>query len=227
MKNKLLGKLIASAALISVVIALTGCGDKKDHSNTQKNNSIDGNLSVENTINTNKDEIEITSELDENSSLFVTDVTDNGDTYTLEGILYEEYIVTDNEIRAAIASGKIVIDGETYSVEKEDDDDIEMYELYKGGFAHFSIRKYEDSKYHLIRLAQISTCQRKTDKKKRITISKATQCEDIYTEEIETAETVFNNFTKLEPPDITHPTPSYTFEFENGDCSKIFVDTGL
>ena len=90
MKNKLLGKLIASAALISVVIALTGCGDKKDHSNTQKNNSIDGNLSVENTINTNKDEIEITSELDENSSLFVTDVTDNGDTYTLEGILYEE-----------------------------------------------------------------------------------------------------------------------------------------
>ena len=98
---------------------------------------------------------------------------------------------------------------------------------YIGGFAHFSIRKYEDSKYHLIRLAQISTCQRKTDKKKRITISKATQCEDIYTEEIETAETVFNNFTKLEPPDITHPTPSYTFEFENGDCSKIFVDTGL
>ena len=131
MKNKLLGKLIASAALISVVIALTGCGDKKDHSNTQKNNSIDGNLSVENTINTNKDEIEITSELDENSSLFVTDVTDNGDTYTLEGILYEEYIVTDNEIRAAITSGKIVIDGETYSVEKEDDDDIEMYELYR------------------------------------------------------------------------------------------------
>ena len=227
MRNKLLGKLIVSVTFIFAVVAFTGCGDKKDHSNTQKNNSIDGNLSVENTINTNKDEIEITSELDENSSLFVTDVIDNGDTYTLEGILYEEYIVTDDEIRDAITSGKIVIDGETYSVEKEEDDDIEMYELSKDGFAHFSIRKYEDSKYHLIRLAQIPTCQRKTDKKRRIMISKDTQCEDIYTEEIETAEIVFNNFTKLEPPDITHPTPSYTFVFENEKCIKVLVDTGL
>ena len=147
MRNKLLGKLIVSVTFIFAVVAFTGCGDKKDHSNTQKNNSIDGNLSVENTINTNKDEIEITSELDENSSLFVTDVIDNGDTYTLEGILYEEYVVTDNELNEAVTSGNMIIDNETYSLKKDDDDDIEMYDLYKDGFAQYSIRKYEDSKY--------------------------------------------------------------------------------
>lgn len=227
MKRKLLSKLIVGAILISVAIALTGCGDKKEHHNVQKDCNVENNSQVENTIVTNKEDLEITSELAEDSSLFVTNVIDNGDTYTLEGIIYEEYIVTEDELKEAVTSGKIVLDGETYSVEKEEDDDIEMYELNKDGFAHYSIRKYEDSKYHLIRLAQISTCQRKTDKKKKITIGKDTKCENIYTEEIETAEVVFSNFTKLDPPDVTHPVPSYTFEFKNEKCTKVLVDTGL
>lgn len=234
MKNKLLNILMMVVLILGVIFLLTGCGDDEEGSTKKKKNTVENNTTIENTTtntisnNTHNDKIqEITSELPEGSSFFVTDVKDNGDTYTLQGIIYDEYIVTKDELNKYLENGKLTIDGETLTIKKEDDDDIEMYELCRGEDALYSIRKHEDGKYHLIRLAQISTCQRKTDKKRSITVSKSIACENLYTEELSNASAIFGDFTKTEAPENTHPTPSYTFEFKNGKCTKIFVDSGL
>lgn len=170
---------------------------------------------------------EIKKELDEGSSLFVTGVVDEDGAYTIRGVIYDEYIVSKDELKEAVTSGKMTINGDTYTIKKEDDDDIEMYELCIGEDAHYAIRKHEDGKYHLICLAQISTCQRMTDKYGYIIVEKTIECEDLYTEELKTVEEEFSNFKAKDITDTTHPVPSYTFEFKNGKCIKVWRDSGI
>lgn len=196
--------------------------DSHNNNNTVVKSNTDGL--------TEKKYEEITDKFtNESDSLFVTNVIKNSDdTYTLQGVIYSQYTLSVNELNEIVKTGKMQLDNTEYNVKKEQNPD--SYHLYDGdNHDVYTIRKDEStSNYVIIRNAQVSLTQKKTNVYKQITVSKDVKCVDAYFDsDSKTVDEQFKNYTPLTPPDSTHPTPSYTFEFKNGKCETIYVDNGI
>ncbi len=182
---------------------------------------------------------EITKKLDLNDENFeeifvVTDVEKNGGKYTLKGRVYTKYILTKSEYNAAKNTGKIIINGKEYKVEKQNGDDVfSLYSKNKQSLQYF-IKKV-DGEYILESETQQGICYKATNNYKKITIEENTKCVhtnyngSIDEEEViedTTVKKYFKNFKSIteniEPGELL---PNYNFEFKNGKCTKITIKT--
>lgn len=191
--------------------------EKKPENNTSENGSSDF-------IPYNK-YLHIGEELDGIDVLFVTDVIKNANnTYTLKGVLYTQYTLTQSELDKIINDKKMVLNGVTFTV-KEDESSSE-YGLYDSrdvsdNFASYKIKKKDSNEFYLERQAQIQNVWKLAHEYRQITIDKDVVVENDYTEEKSTVEKTFNNFKSVSPEETTNPFPSYTFKIENGKCIKV------
>jgi len=171
----------------------------------------------------------ITSELEGIDVLYVTGVDESQDTYTLKGVIYSQYTITQSELDKAVKARSIEIIGQKYTVEKstEEDDVYEVYDDDTPGFIPhnrinpYKIKKKDEDTYYLESHYQISNVWKLTKSYKQITVDKDTTVEYDNSEEELTAEDEFSNFESSSPEDTTNPSPAYTFVFEDGECVKI------
>lgn len=64
--------------------------------------------------------------------LYVTDVIDNKDSYTLRGVIYTQYLLSNSEFEQIIENGSMIVDGCKYRLKRvkyslDDDNDYFTY----------------------------------------------------------------------------------------------------
>ena len=193
---------------------------------------------------------EITEELENGSCLFITKAIKNdNDTYTLQGVIFSHYLLSQNEVDEIVRKGTMDIENKTYRIEivsnREDNSSDSRYvylKLYSDNDQSdnpmYSIIK-DSSLYYLERTGvQLSYVWKMSNEYRQITVDKDTICEmgefyDPYglidnpktVEEL--YESMFKAYENKLDPNSTNPIPSYTFEFENGKCVKIIPWFGI
>ncbi len=191
--------------------------------------------SLENTSNdresssTQTEYEEIDEKLDNIDGLFITDIEENNDKYTLKGVIYSQYTLTKNELNEAISDGELKLNDTNYTLKKDESNEENQYLLIdpnsENNDALYAIRKNDSNNYYIIALAQISDVWKLTDSYRQITIDKNTKVESDYSGVIISASEEFENFKKVSPKDTTNPSPIYNFEFKNGECTKLICLT--
>ncbi len=164
---------------------------------------------------------EIDDKLDGIDVLYVTDAIDNGDTYTLKGVIYTRYTFTEDEYKDIKSKAKYTIDGEEYTV-KEENNALALYRNGEESPLHV-IKKLNDGIYYLETQAQISDNWKLTKDYRKITVSKDTELSMEFNDDVNTVEKRFKDFKKVEPQETTNPLSDYTFnfEFKDGKCVKV------
>ncbi len=179
---------------------------------------------------------ELTPELNEGKVLFVNKVIDKDNSYELQGLLFEDYIISQEEMNSILADGTVVFDGIVYNIREHSSEYDNfanlMYDLFEDGAQYplYCFVKNNDE-YELKRAAQIDYCYKSTGKYVTITVEKNTPFEENYgigDEPIATVEKEFDNYIprKLRDND-TYPIPNYKFEFTNGICTLVRADNGI
>ena len=175
-----------------------------------------------NSSNSNSKYSEITEELKGIDVLYVTDAIKNGNNYTLKGVIYTQYTLTDEECSSIVNKGSMVIDNETYTVKNSDSSN--EYDLFRPNnqYPLYKIKESTSSGYYLECQAQIYNVWKLTDQYKQITVSGNTKVLDEYNENL-TVEDLFSNYASSNPLDTTSPDASKTFKFkfENGKCTEV------
>ena len=165
---------------------------------------------------------EITKELDGIDVFFVTDVEKDNNKYTLKGVIYTKYTISNSEYENIIKNGNMKINDEIYNV-KQSEYDKELYGLYtkQHNMEHYTIKKDIDNTYYLEANTEISNVYKLTSDYRKITLDGKTKY--VYDEsgEESTVKTIFNNYKSKKAEDDTNPMPAYRFEFKNGKCEKI------
>jgi len=175
---------------------------------------------------------EIKEELGSRECLYVTSAINNmNDTYTLKGIIYTFYTLTKEELNEIVKEGIMVLNNEIYEVDKLEDTNWDGYEAGAEYGLHYywqnekrvryTIGKehVEDDEYLILSPTQYPIVWKSTNIHKQITVNKNVVCEEGYTGEETTVDEYFSNFKKNEPiGDL-----GISFEFENGECNKIFL----
>lgn len=186
---------------------------------------------VSNNSQSNNNEIsdnkytEITDELEGIDVLYVTNaINNNDDTYTLKGVLYTQYTLSEAELQQIIDKGYMEINGERYVIKNNDSNEYDLYQS-NVDYPLYKIKPINSNSYYLEAQAQISDVWKLTDEYKEITVSGNTKCSMFsdYEEEYNTVEDVFNDFDETEPIETTNPNSekTFTFKFENGECVEI------
>ena len=215
---------------------LSGCVIKENTNHNINNVTSDQSQSFEKPDESNNDE-KIYSELKEEllplNELYITNVIENSDTYTLQGVIYTKYIFTYDEFKEIENDGYMQLNDKKFILTEPEDTEFAVYSLYEeneeiDGYPYYSIVFSDIGVYYLRRdIAQVSACYRITDVYKQITIDKNILCTDTYTEETKTAKEIFTNYEYYESVDSTLPLPLFNFKFENGKCSEILVFNGI
>lgn len=165
---------------------------------------------------------EITKELDGIDVFFVTDVEKDNNKYTLKGVIYTKYTISNSEYENIIKNGNMKINDEIYNV-KQSGYDKELYGLYtkQHNMEHYTIKKNIDNTYYLEANTEMSNVYKLTSDYRKITLDGKTKY--VYDEsgEESTVKTIFNNYKIKKAEDDTNPMPAYRFEFKNGKCVKI------
>ena len=191
-----------------------------------QNSTGDKNSTTENqSTSSQKEYANIENKLSNNGGLFITDIEENDDKYTLKGVVYSQYTLTKNELNEVIADGKLKLNNTNYTIKKDESDDEIKYLLLNPNSANndalYEIRKKDSNTYYITALAQISDVWELTGLYKQITIDKNTKVESDYSGTIVSASEEFENFKKKTPEETTNPSPIYNFEFKNGECTKL------
>ncbi len=185
------------------------------------------------TVNNDKGQL-ITEELNGMDVLYVTDAIKNGNYYTLKGVIYTAYILTDQEVRDMSKNGTYTINSTTYTVKQNKNGEYELYEngekypLYKIGHID-SMGNY----YYLEIQTEVGNAWKKTNIHKEIVISANTPIDIGYdkADHYKIADDVFKNYKSLTTvPDTTNPPFYYAFKFEfkDGKCVRLYNEiTGL
>lgn len=189
---------------------------------------------ISNTINTSKNNADttssnkydtITEELKGIDVLYITDATKVGSSYTLKGVIYTQYTLTDSELQKILNDGSFSINNETYTIKKSNS--ANEYDLFRKNddYPLYKLKKSNSTDYYLEAQAQISNVWKMTNEYKEITVPSNTKCSVNfdYEEEYKTVEDVFKNFKSSNPIDTTNPDDSktFTFKFENGKCIEV------
>jgi len=170
---------------------------------------------------------EIKEELRPDEVLYVTNVIKNNDnTYTLQGVIYSIYTLTQNELDDIIEKGTFDIGGKSYNVLKNSETgEWELYETNEK-WPFYIIHLSNISGYYLERQTSLSEVYKLTQEKRQITVNENMICNDTYGGSTIVKEE-FENF-KTREPDVnsTCPVPFYRFKFKNGQCVSIIVEPG-
>lgn len=233
---------------ISVVVSkITGGNENKEDNNekiaTEQNIeegnresvAIDGegtnfvdttvaNSNFSTTFTSSEDANMTTETTSEDEIIYVTNVKDNGDdTYTLSGIKYKKYTLTASEVRYELEDGEISINGEVYSIQETDEENV--YDLYGDGeeYPLYRLIQGEDRNYFIVSETELSDCWKLTEETVKVKVSGDIEVENAYEEVFSVAE-VFSGMGNSVPEDSTHPnsTRTFRFEFKNGKCKKVY-----
>ena len=170
----------------------------------------------------------LTNNLNEDSVMYVTNVKENTDaTYTLQGVAYMKIIMSSEMLEDIANRGVYEYHNEKYTVKKdylEPDSSIKYDYVFLRNWqgeerlALYANKKEEDL-YYIQNTTENSDEWQKTSVYHYLTVDANVVVEN--GEENVTVKDVFKNFNKIDEEEIYPPTPSYTFEFENGECTKI------
>lgn len=184
--------------------------------NNSQNNNTETSDNKYTEINDNLEGIDV---------LYVTNVVNNNNTYTLRGVLYTQYTLSNAELQQIINKGSMKINNENYIIKNSETSN--EYDLYESNAENplYKIKQTNSNNYYLEAQAQISDVWKLTNKYKEITVSNDTKCSMVfdYEEKYNTVEDVFKNFEETKPIETTNPDAdkTFTFEFENGKCVKV------
>lgn len=184
------------------------------------------------TVNNDKGQL-ITEELNGMDVLYVTDAIKNGNYYTLKGVIYTAYILTDQEVRNIEKNGTYTINGTTYTAKYKKG--ARGYDLYMENDTSPTREIIPMGYYYCLTNggAEISNAWKKTNIHKEIVISANTPIVIGYDKaaHYKIADDVFKNYKSLTTvPDTTNPPFYYAFKFEfkNGKCVRLYNEiTGL
>jgi len=212
-------------------------------SNTQNNTTSNNNTSSKNTNyeeitakydnkeydwikNGKNTKIAFSEDKDGYSGLSITGIDKNSNgTYTIKGVMYKPYKVTDDELKKFKETGIITIYGEKYEERK---DEYGNKGLYKAGkkeeFASFRIN--EETK-EIQSQDQWGTCYRITDKHMQITLRKDTLVlganeYDMQDGKGKTVEELYKTMKDFDDESGNGMHRCYNFVFKDGKCAMIF-----
>ena len=239
--KKLISVKVSTLLLIAIIIILILIGilffiqyinKGDDTSQSNVNSTIDENTSNTNsTANTVSNSIdnpsvistqyeEITSNLDGIDVLFVTDALDNGDdTYTLRGVIYTQYTLSEDEFDQIVFDKQLEINNEFLDLQNTNNE----YSLVDdSGNVIYNIVKNNDDTYYLESASQSSNVWKLTDDYMEITASSDTPC-SIIESGTTTVSDWFGNYSSDLPSNTTNPDSKYcyTFNFENDNCTEV------
>lgn len=239
--KKLISVKVSTLLLIAIIIILILIGilffiqyinKGDDTSQSNVNSTIDENTSNTNsTANTVSNSIdnpsvistqyeEITSNLDGIDVLFVTDALNNGDdTYTLQGVIYTQYTLSQTELDEIILEKQLEVNGTFLNLQETDGN----YSLVDNtGTVVYHIVKSSDDSYYLESPTEISNVWKLTDDYMEITVLADTPC-SLLDGSTTTVSEYFSDYTSDLPTNTTNPNSQncYTFNFENGICTEI------
>ena len=236
MENKKSSIFNLFSFFLIIIIAIMGCViykfyvDKKEIEEdlTSLNSQINKLQENENAFtevpNTDIMYKEITEPLDDIDVLYVTKMIDNNDeTYTLRGVLYTQYTVSNEELNKLVKRGAMDIEGIVYDIKEESNNEYGLYSK-DVDYPVYKFKQKDSNNYYLEAQAQIMDVWKLTEDYREITISKDTKCEMVFDEELyQTIEDVYQVFEESEPIDTTNPrtSNSFTFEFEDGKCVTV------
>lgn len=183
------------------------------------------------TVNNDKGQL-ITEELSGMDVLYVTDVIKKDNYYTLKGVIYTAYTLTDQEVNDMVKNGTYTVNNKTFTVKYnkkdnsyglyEEKDNYQMYKIVKVG-----------SYYYMESQAQVDNVWKKTNIHKEIVVSSNTPVTIGFdtSSRYKTADDVFKNFkSPTTIPDTTNPPFYYSFKFtfKDGKCVGLYnVITGI
>lgn len=206
--------------------------------NNSQNNNIESNVNkVQETTNNSSNSInknesnssnkytEITNDLQGLDVLYVTNAIKNNNSYTLKGVIYTQYTLSDNELKQIIDKGHMKINNTNYEIKKiENSNEYALYDA-NDEYPVFKIKESSSRCYYLEAQAQISDVWKLTNEYKEITIPCDEKCRVLfdYEEKYNNVEDVFKNFKETKPIETTNPDSekTFTFKFENGKCVEV------
>lgn len=183
------------------------------------------------TVNNDKGQL-ITEELSGMDVLYITDAIKGDNYYTLKGVIYTAYTLTDQEVSDMIKNGTYTVNNETYTVKYNKEDN--SYGLYEKNNKYPLYKMIKvGSYYYMESQAQIGNTWKKTNVHKEIVVSSNTPVTIGFdtSSRYKTADDVFKNYKSLTTiPDNTNPPFYYSFKFTFKDdkCVGLYnVITGL
>mgnify|MGYP004500436961 CR=1 FL=1 len=183
------------------------------------------------TVNNDKGQL-ITEELSGIDVLYVTDAIKKDNYYTLKGVIYTAYALTDQEVSDMVKNGTYTVNNKTYTVKyNKEDNSYGLYEK-KDNYQMYKIVKV-GSYYYMELQAQVDNVWKKTKVHKEIVVSSNTPVTIGYdtSSRYKTADDVFKNFkSPTTIPDTTNPPFYYSFKFnfKDGKCVGLYnVITGI
>lgn len=168
---------------------------------------------------------EITRELKGIDCLFATNVIENSDSYTLQGVIYTQYTINYKELQEALNNGTFTINNKQYVIKyTEDGTEYDLFENESEPYALYKIKQINENEYFIESQTQISNVWKLTDKYMEITIDKDIKNSELWDENgFVTLEEKFKNFEEQEPEETTNPdsTRMFKFVFVNDKCVEI------
>lgn len=193
------------------------------------------NLNIENAIvGNNEDEYqEITEELLTNcEGIYVTNVVKNeNDTYTLQGTLFGDYLLTDEEFLNIKNKGKMEVDGKEWTLKLNEYASEEKYYLTdENNRYEFEISRLENGDWQLVHATQIWQYYKSMDVQAQITVDKDTPCYEYRMDEegmTKTVEDTFSDFQSCIAPNDIGVGKIWNLEMKDGKCVKLNRFLGL
>jgi len=125
-----------------------------------------------------KNEKEAKDEKDTNAIvIYIENIVENDDTYTLKGVSGEKYIVTEEEYDYFRNHEPLIVDGEKYYYEWSDDKNEYIF-TSKNDNNVFYLEKGKDSKYQVKNYDNKEEVYRRSDTKIQLTVNKSIKCID-------------------------------------------------
>ncbi len=224
-------------SLLILPICLVGCAEKKAEDLAGKDDESQIEIVEKNEVKTeeesNEQKYENITNMD-NKELHVKNVIENGDSFELQGIIYELYTLTEEELQEIVSKGKMTLEESEgiveYNVRRLSTEDgfdgfetkpeyglFTINEATGEEYALYTIGKNKNNEYEVVRQAQVNAVYRNTNKYGSVIVNKDTICEEGYTGEQFKASEVLKDFKY----------DSYYwglgFEFTNGICTKVYL----
>lgn len=187
---------------------------------------------ISNTINNNKNNtdttsnnkyVTITETLKGIDVLYVTDAIKNEDSYTLRGVIYTQYTLTNSELNKILNDGYFSINNKIYTI--KENGAASEYDLFEknADYPFYKIKQLDSTSYYLEVQTELKYVWKKTNEYKEITIPSNTKCNLDYEEDYKTVEDVFKNYKSSTPIETTCPdfNKTFKFKFENGKCVEV------
>ena len=172
---------------------------------------------------------DITDNLNDIDVLYVTKVVKSGKLYTLKGVIFTRYTITNSQLKNIKDKGFITINNKDFAVKDitaPSEYDLKEYEVYGDDLEYpaYKIKQLDSKTLYLECQAQIIDAWKQTNEYKKITIPADTLCISGYpVQEETTVGEYFKDYQDVAVRNVINPDSKHTFrfEFENGKCIKV------